>query len=243
MTGDKTLSVLFLLYFVVLAAERIQSIVRIIIDPAMKLFSSSFDIYVESLALASIVLSVVMLLFFNKNMWLLLGGKDVSPDYGMMAMTATVLLFSGMVHTGHTVAPVQFVSYGLLILMMVLKTYDVAKESGNKAMLWYSLLYSVVFSMAIPVVYKSNMDKAGLFHAVEAIVSFVLVIAFGMMLRSVLTGKGENLLAVWPFLLMVAGDLVVIALRWKESVNSFVLVFSSLAIVVFALGKIIFRKA
>ena len=242
MTRDKTLSILFLLYFLILASERIQSIVRIILDPKRGLFSSPFDIYVESLALASIAAGVIMLLFFNGGMWRLLAGKEASPDYSMVALTATVLLFSGMVHTEHTIPPLQFVAYGFLILMMVLKTAYASGESKEKAMLWYSLLYSVVFSMAIPVVYRSEMDNAGLFCTLEAILSLLLVVFFGMMLKSILRGEGENLLALWPFLIMALGDAVIIAMRWKESINTFVLVFSSLTTVVFLLGKILFRK-
>ena len=103
--GNRTLSLLFLLYFTVLLSERIQSILRIVLDPSMKLFSSPFDIYVETLALASMVISVILLLFFNKEFWLTLSGMDVTPDYGRLALTATVLLFSGMVHTEHTIPP------------------------------------------------------------------------------------------------------------------------------------------
>ena len=42
---------------------------------------------------------------------------------------------------------------------------------------------------------------------------------------------------------MALGDIMVLALRWKEKVNSFVLVFASLTVIVFVLGRIIFRKA
>ena len=167
----------------------------------------------------------------------------MTPDYGRLALTATVLLFSGMVHTEHTIPPLQFVAYGFLIIMMVAATFNSAKGSEEKAMLWYSLLYAILFSMAIPVVYRSQMENGCLFHVVEALVSFVLVVFFGMMLKSILTGKGENLLGILPFFIMALGDIMVLALRWKEKVNSFVLVFASLTVIVFVLGRIIFRKA
>ena len=127
--GNRTLSLLFLLYFTVLLSERIQRILRIVLDPSMKLFSSPFDIYVETLALASMVISVILLLFFNKEFWLTLSGRDVTHDYGRLALTATVLLFSGMVHTEHTIPPLQFVAYGFLIIMMVAATFNSAKGS------------------------------------------------------------------------------------------------------------------
>lgn len=243
MSGNRTLSICFLSYFVVLLAERVQSISRIILDPSLKLFSSSYDIYVEVLSIFSMVSAVILLVFFNKSLWMNLAGRKVPLDYPMLSLTATVLLFSGMVHTEHTIPPIQFIAYGFLIVLMAIKTFETAQRIGNKAEVWYSFAYWVVFSMAIPVVYRSNMDNAGLFHVIEAIVSFALVVAFGLMLRSILVGDGKALLLWWPFLILAIGDTAVVAMRWKESVNSFVLIFASLSVILFALGKIIFGKS
>ena len=41
-----------------------------------------------------------------------------------------------------------------------------------------------------------------------------------------------------PFLIMIIGDVLVLALRWKESVNSFVLIFASVSTLMFIIGRI-----
>ena len=96
-----------------------------------------------------------------------------------------------------------------------------------------------MFSMAIPVVYKSSIDKAALFHTVEAVVSLALVVAFTYMLNRVFLTKADDLMSLVPFLIMLIGDILVLALRWKESVNSFVLIFASISTLMFAIGRIL----
>lgn len=53
-------------------------------------------------------------------------------------------------------------------------------------------------------------------------------------------GKGENLLCWIPMLIAAVGDAVILAMRWREKVNSFVLIFILLAALLFVLGKILF---
>ena len=67
-----------------------------------------------------------------------------------------MILISGMVHTEYTIPGIQFASYGALIVAMVLKTIEKTGDGGDNIFMWYSLIYSVMFSMAIPVVYKSS---------------------------------------------------------------------------------------
>ena len=93
--------------------------------------------------------------------------------------------------------------------------------------------------MAIPVVYKSSVDEAALFHAVEAVVSLSLVVGFTYMLNRVFLTKADDLMSLVPFLIMLIGDILVLALRWKESVNSFVLVFVSISTLMFIIGRLL----
>ena len=93
--------------------------------------------------------------------------------------------------------------------------------------------------MAIPVVYKSNMENPTLFHAVEIVVSLVLVFAFTYMLRAMFVSKEVNLLSLIPFILMVTGDFLVLSLRWKETVNGFVLVFAVISTLMFIAGRVL----
>ena len=217
----------FLLYFVILFAERLQSLLRAV--SANQFFMDTFE-----------VSAVVLLGFFNKTFWKSLGGK-AEPDYAMMTVTAGVILVSGMIHTEYTIPAIQFASYGMLIVAMILRAVQLMPESKNRFELWYSLIYLTVFSMAIPVVYKHyTLMYATLFHIIEYCVMFALVISFTLMLRRLFLGRGDNLLLWIPFIIMAVGDAVVIWMGWAAEVNSFVLIFAALSVILFIIGKIIF---
>lgn len=234
------ISWLFLLYFVILFAERGQSLIRVATDPSVKLYGSGFDGYVNTLTMVSLLATLVLLIFCNGSFWHSLFNSSVLPDYTMLTLTAGVLLFSGMVHTEHTVAPIQFVSYGMLIVAMVLKTVLETPKADHPFTLWYSLVYLTVFSMAIPVMYRSQITRATLFHVVEAVTAIALVCCFTLMLRRIFIGQGQDLLLWVPMVIAAVGDAVILAMRWKEQVNWFVLIFIVLSAVLFAVGKLIF---
>ena len=147
---------LIMLYFIILFAERVQSIVRSIRDKDVKLFGSGFDSYVY----LSVFLS--------------------------LAITVGVILVSGMVHTEYTIPGIQFASYGMLIAALVIKTACVNAQAEDRVLLWMSLIYLILFSMAIPVMYHSEIEKAILFHVIEAVVSLALVAAFAVLMYKVL---------------------------------------------------------
>lgn len=159
------ISWLFFIYFAVLGTERVRSLFPI---GDGGLFPTAFDGYVNLMTVLSLLATVVLLIGFNGGFWRSLFG-GATPDYRMLVITAGVLLLSGMVHTEHTVAPVQFGAYGALILAMVLQTVLQVRSVGSAASHWFSLAYLVAFSMAIPVVYRSSIPRAGLFHVIEAV--------------------------------------------------------------------------
>lgn len=228
----------YLGYFLILSAERIQSLFR---TGGGHLFSSGFGIYVNLLTMLSLLASVVLLAARNGRFWRSLFDRTVTPDYSVLSVTAGALLISGMVHTEFTVAPVQFIAYGMIIAAMILRTVQTTK--GVKAVFpwWYSLLFLTAFSMAIPVVYPSGMDHAARFYIIEAVVSLALVVSFTLLLRRVMTGSGADLLHWFPMLIVAFGNTVILAMQWKERVNMFVLVFTALSTFLFVAGKIIFR--
>ena len=236
---QKPISFLFLIYFVVLFIERAQSLYRSFSLTRKEMFSSSFDIYVNVVTMISLLSFLVLICFFNKDFWASLVSKEAKVNYSMLTLTAGVILISGMVHTEYTIPGIQFASYGALIMSMVLKTIEKTGGGGDDTLIWYSLIYSVMFSMAIPVVYKSNMENPTLFHAVEIVVSLVLVFAFTYMLRAMFVSKEVNLLSLIPFILMVTGDFLVLSLRWKETVNGFVLVFAVISTLMFIAGRVL----
>lgn len=110
---------LILLYFIILFAERVQSIVRSIRDKDVKLFGSGFDSYVYLAVFLSLAAFLVLLAVGNAAFLQSLFTMDVnvyrSIDYRMLSITVGVILVSGMVHTEYTIPGIQFASYGMLI--------------------------------------------------------------------------------------------------------------------------------
>lgn len=231
----------FLLYFVILFFERAQSIVRIASDANAdtKFFGSAFDGYVNTVTVLSLTAALILLIVWNQDFWRSLVNTSVVPDYARLTVTAGVILVSGMVHTAFTVPPIQFTAYGMLIVAMVLRTVEVTAGVAPFKF-WYSLVYLTAFSMAIPVMYHSDIKSAAVFHLIEAVAALVLVVCFTVSLRALFLGNGEDLLFLMPILIAVVCDAVLIAMRWKESVNSFLLIFVILSAVLFAVGKILF---
>lgn len=232
------ISWLFLAYFVILFAERLQSLLKI---GFAGFFNSGFDGYVNVMTIVSLLATVVLLAFFNKGFWTSLFSRSTTPDYLMLSVTAGVILLSGMVHTEHTIAPIQFGAYGALILAMILRTIQIVGGTEHPFHWWYSLIFVVILSMAIPVVYPTSIESSTLFYFIEAIVSVALVVCFTVLLVKVMTGQGANLLWLIPVLIVAVGDTIVLAMRWKENVNSFVLIFGSLSVLVYLVGKLIVR--
>ena len=238
----KAISWTFLAYFIILFAERAQSIVRELFFRG-PLELSAFDVFVTIVACISISATLVLLAGFNADFWRSLFNPAKTPDYARLTLTAGVILLSGMMHTEFTIAPVQFVAYGALIIGMILQTVLNIKSGGNAFRHWFSLTYITAFSMAIPVMYRSNIRLSVLFHVIEAVAAIVLVAFFTLALRRIFTGNANDLLSVIPFASMAVLDAVILALRWTEYVNTFVLIFAVLSAVLFAAGKVLFHTA
>lgn len=235
----KAISWFVLLYFLILFAERAQSLVRAVLQGGW--FPTAFDGFANITVALSLCATVVLLLFFNgsffKSLFL-----SVVPDYSMLTITCGVVLVSGMIHTECTIPAIQFASYGMLIVAMILRTAQLAPSAKSRLSLWYSMAFLTVFSMAIPVVYHSHIELATLFHIIEIVVMLLLVYSFTAMLRRLFVGKGENLLLLFIVLTMAVGDAVVLWMRWAEEINYFVLIFASLSVVMYIAGKLILRK-
>ena len=126
----------------------------------------------------------------------------------------------------------------MLIAALVIKTACVNAQAKDSVLLWMSLIYLILFSMAIPVMYHSEIEKAILFHVIEAVVSLALVAAFAVLMYKVMIGNAVNLFHVIPIAIAVIGDTIIVAMRWKEKVNGFVLIFLIAASVMWIAGRI-----
>ena len=60
-----------------------------------------------------------------------------------------------MVHTHGSIPPIQFESYGMILISMAIHTASQVNEQGGGVIRWLSFSYIVAFSMAIPVVYTT----------------------------------------------------------------------------------------
>lgn len=154
---------LIMLYFIILFAERVQSIVRSIRDKDVKLFGSGFNSYVYLAVFLSLAAFLVLLAVGNasflKSLFTMNMNVYRSIDYRMLSITAGVILVSGMVHTEYTIPGIQFASYGMLIAALVIKTACVNAQAEDHVLLWMSLIYLILFSMAIPVMYHSEIES------------------------------------------------------------------------------------
>ena len=79
----------FLLYFVILFAERLQSLFRV--ATANQLFMDAFEGVASMIVLLSLLSAVILLAFCNKPFWKSLA-DNAEPDYNMMTVTAGVIL-------------------------------------------------------------------------------------------------------------------------------------------------------
>lgn len=194
----------------ILFAERIQSLFR---TGGEHLFFSGFGIYVNILTMMSLPASVVLLASRNRRFW------------------------SSLVN--RSVAPVQFIAYGMIIVAMVPVPYKPQRGEGGFPMVVFAALSYGVFHGDSGRLSVRN-DHAVWFYIVEAAVSLALVLCFTMLLRQVMTGNGADLLRWFPMLIVAVGATVIFAMQWKESVNTFVLIFAALSVFLFVAGKIIF---
>lgn len=226
-------------YFLILFIERGQSLVRSFSDKNVSMWGSGFDRYVNGICILSLAMFLILLFTGNRDFLKSLFVQGIEVNVIMLCITIGVILIAGMVHTEHTISGIQFASYGLLIAALIIRTAKNNESSGNSLLLWLSLVYLIFFSMAIPVVYKSAIRNAGLFHVIEAVVSFILVAIFAYMAYRVFSNNAVNLFMVAPILMAVMGDAIVLGLRWKEHVNYFVLIFLVASVITWIFGFII----
>ena len=230
----------FFLYFMILLAERAQSIVRCFLDKSLK--TDALDIYMYVLVILSLVGAFVFLTVNQRAMFSGLFTRNAEVydkiDLGLLSIASGIILFSGMVHTEYTIPGIQFASYGALVLAMILQTADRTGQGQSTFALWITLAYIVAFSMALPVVYRSEIKLHTLFHIIEIIVSAVMIVSFTIMMKQLFLGNGIGTFNICIILFAAVGDAVLVAMRWKEKVNSFVLIFIVLSVVLWTIGRI-----
>ena len=235
------INLLFFLYFMILLEERIMSIVWTFIK-GVNIFNDGFIGFVYITIFISIIGFFILLILKNRNAIKALYSIDDESiekiDFKQLCIASGVLLLSGMVHSEYSVPVIQFISYGLLIIAIVLQAIINNKNSNNKLILYISLIYLICYSMAIPVTYRSSLSYHVLFHIIEGFTSYFLVMSFTCLMIFVFMGK-ENLFHPAHFITALVLDALIIGLYWPEVINYFVLIFISLTTILFVAGRIV----
>ena len=227
----------FLFYYLILIAERTISVVQSIVN-GVDLFGTPFNIFTYLLVFLSIAGWLVFLLVKCRDNIKALFKPSENVNFKPLCIASGILLLSGMVHTEYTIPVMQFVAYGILIIGILLKVIENSKTSENKPLLWLSFVYLVAFSMAIPVMYHSNIEHYKLFHVIEGISVFTLVGLFTYLLVKIFDGSNDLFMVV-PIVAAIILDVPLIILRWNEEVNVFVLIFISLSTLLYVVGIIV----
>lgn len=228
------------LYFVILTVERIISLVVCFAGDISRL--DWLDYYMIALTISAIFGAYIFVIVrFSGNSK---AGKPVDSEnaFGNLAIAAGILLLGGMVHTEGSIPPIQFASYGMILVSMAIHTVQNVKREKNTDKKWLSFAYVVAYSMSIPVVYHTSIELSYLFIPIEIIVSLGMVLLFMDMLRRFYLGNGESTFSLLPFMIALFGDFAVLVLRWHEEVNTFVLIFICVTTVLWFAGNVLCIK-
>lgn len=229
--SDKAKLIFLLLYFLILTVERVISLATSFTNGHI---FNALDWYMTVLTVLSIVVAYVFIIAkcrFND--------ADV---FRKLAIAAGIILLGGMVHTEGSIPPIQFASYGMILVSMAIHTAQCVKQHGGAVIRWLSFGYIVAFSMSIPVVYQTGIELSWLFVPLEIVVSAGMVALFTVMLRWFYNGDGEYSFPALPFILALVGDAGVLVLRWNEEINFFVLIFIVVTAALFIAGKLASRS-
>lgn len=235
---SNALKLVFLaLYFVILTVERIISLV-ICFAGDMSTFDG-LDYYMIALTIFAIFGAYIFIVVrFSKKS----DSAKSENAFGDLAIAAGILLLGGMVHTEGSIPPIQFASYGMILVSMAIHTIQNVKLEKNADKKWLSFAYVVAYSMSIPVVYHTSIELSYLFIPIEIIVSLGMVLLFMDMLRRFYLGNGESTFSLLPFMIALFGDFAVLVLRWHEEVNTFVLIFICVTTVLWFAGNVLCIK-
>ena len=220
------------LYFVILTAERIISLVVCFTGD----FSgyNALDYYMITLTVVSIICAYT----FAAAQCVKYHKENMEKIFGGLSVAAGILLLGGMVHTEGTIPGIQFASYGMILVSMAANTLQSVKVHHNAGFKWLSFAYTVAYSMSIPVVYHTGISFKYLFIPIEIIVSAGMVILFTIMLKHFYDRGGDNSFSPLPFFAALVGDIIVLALRWQEEINMFVLIFICVTTLIWTAGRI-----
>ncbi len=229
------------LYFVILFTERTISVVLSLLEQGYSIFDSWFGIYTYGLVMVAMCISVIMLLTINWSMLKAMFTKDEKAYDNVnvkgFSIMIGVILAAGMIHTKHTLVWLQFIAYGILIIGLIVTTVKNLKHDKSDTLRWISIFFLIAYSMAIPVVYETQLPNAMAFQIVEAATSLIMTGIFTFFVYKVFSGKAGNLLYIEPLHISMFLVIAVLWMRWEEQINYFLLVSMGIAVILWVIGK------
>lgn len=231
-----------ILYFLILFAERLLAVILSFkVGGEYALVSGNvFNYIAYGITAVSVIAGLVLMIKVLPKMLVSVFTSreyDFKANYKSIIIAAMAILFGGMMHTGFTVAPVQFVAYGFLIASMVVRMIECFAETKNqkeddsrskakKFASVVSVIYLTLLAMAVPVSYISfqPMPMRVIFFVVEFATVFVLVPVFGILLLKFYETGVTDFSFIYPGLMLILSGSTV-AIKWTEEINWFVLIF------------------
>lgn len=232
---NRLISIGFIGYVLILVAERIAALVLSVNNGgAYALVSNNVmpTIYyaIVCLSLTSGVVLLAKPLY--KMAVCLFKSENYEFNWKELLIGTMVLLFSGMMHTGWTLAPLQFVSYAFLIGAFVCVTIDSCQRRKNNYNSIISVIFLSLFSMAIPVAYISVNEATQVpFYIFTLLAVFVEIPVLGFMLYDFFN-NGEIKFDYSPVLTIgvLSGAVVLLNFTGTGDFNYFVAIFTCLTI-------------
>ena len=238
----------FLMYFIILFCERVLALVFSVSrgDEYSLLSGNGFNYVAYAVTAASLLAGAALAVRPFVKMYRAFVSEErfsFETESKPLAVAVAVLLFGGMMHTGFTLAGVQFAAYGFLIAAFIVRAVEKCVGGGDKFLPVVSVVYLTLFSMTIPVCYISFMAQPlqGLFFAAEGAAVAFLVPTFGYMLYLFMKDGVTSFSPVLPAVMLVLSGATV-ALGWTEKINWFVLIFVCLTVTVYLAFGFLARK-
>jgi len=233
----------FLIYFILLIIERLTSVIFTYVN-GYDISQDVFSIFVYDVTFTSIGITLILLVILAINYKYLISPlvlkKEVKAYNKLLVVAMGLILYAGLVHTEYTISILQFISYGFLIIALILKLIGNIKE-GQKSLMneIMFIIYIIVFAMSIPVAYRTTSSNYIAFYILEALSVFILVPIFSYFSYEIMINKRHNNVIYYlSFVLLLGLVLPVLILGFSTNPNYFVLIFISLTVVAFIVRTI-----
>lgn len=192
----------FAMFFALLLAERLISIILCFKDPALgfktMFMGAKYNLYIYGLTVLCIAAFAIMFAF-TLGRALALG---VERTYKLLVLCSVCLLIPAMLRTEHSITIIQYVSFGFLSLALLFRYFVIRKERVlNIGYTITSWIYVSTFVLTIPVVIKTIAGNGNLpLYLALGVGSIAAIFVYMILLFKLFSDKYKT--AVNPFFLL-----------------------------------------